>query len=214
YEYAMRERNRLLALGRSDAQWLEALERKMAETGIAIAAARLHTVEHINGVMQASPLSFPKAVLALHGLAEGRLSGGEAALSVEHAMAEALARSRVQDAAAGRALAGAHRSELTVTHAQKQVEAATCSTGEQKALLLSIVLAEARAAGVWGKPLPVLLLDEALSHLDAARRAELFHEIEALGTQAWLTGTELSLFEGMRDNTLVFRVEQGRVIAL
>lgn len=211
YDYAMRERNRLLYERRGDAQWLSTLERKMAETSVAIAAARLDTVAHLNAVMRGSQLSFPKAELALAGFVESRLMNAETALAIEEALAATLAASRVDDAQSGRSSQGAHRSELSVTHLAKNMEAALCSTGEQKALLLAIALAEARAGAIWHGRSPILLFDEVAAHLDAQKRAELFEEIHDVGAQAWMTGTDVELFQGMRDMAPIFRVENGVV---
>lgn len=216
YEQAMRERNRLLAqqrqgAGRADPFWLEALERKMAEGAVAIAAARLQAVSQLGDAIMQSTRSFPKAHLALSGDAEDALSQGEPALAVESSLAAALAAARGLDGASGRASVGAHRSRLSVTHAEKNMEAARCSTGEQKALLLAITLAEARAGAKWHARVPILLLDEVVAHLDPVRREELFQEIHDVGAQTWMTGTDTHLFEGMRDTAGVFRVENGRV---
>ncbi len=208
YEYAMRERNRLLSMGRADPHWLSSLESKLAEQASAIALARLSTAAHLNEVMHASPLSFPKAELGLSGFAEDALSRGEPALHVEQALAEALEKARGADAQTGRTSIGTHRSELTVTHVGKNMEAALCSTGEQKALLLAMVLAEARAGQLWHGRVPVVLLDEVVAHLDAQKRSELFEEITALGAQVWMTGTDSSLFSGL-ENARFFRVSAG-----
>jgi len=209
YEYAMRERNRLLSAGRADPHWLDALERKLAENACAIAGARLEAIAHLNQSMRESPRSFPKAALALSGFADDRLIAGEKALVIEDALAQALAHARPQDAVTGRTSLGAHRSELTVTHAAKNMEAAFCSTGEQKVLLLSIVLAEARVGAAWRGRVPLLLLDEVAAHLDATRRAELFEEIQSIGAQAWMTGTDAHLFEEMLGKSALFRVENA-----
>lgn len=211
YEFAMRERNRLLQMGRADPHWLDALEQTMAETGAAIAGARLHTAEHINHAIAHSPLSFPKAHITIHGVMEDALQIGEAAVAAEEAFRKTLAATRPVDAAAGRTLSGPHRSEMRVTHTGKQMPAESCSTGEQKALLLSIVLAQARSGARWHGVVPVLLLDEVVTHLDAARRAELFEEICAIGAQVWMTGTDAALFEGMHSRAQFFAVREGVV---
>ena len=216
YEYAMRERNRLLShsgfsAGRADPQWLDTLERKLAETATAIGAARLDAATHLNQSMEVSPRSFPKAALTLSGFAEDRLAAGEKAILIEEALAAALHNTRAHDAQSGRTSLGAHRSELTVMHCMKHMEAAFCSTGEQKALLLSIVLAEARVSTAWRKRAPLLLLDEVAAHLDSIRRAELFEEIQAIGVQAWMTGTDRYLFEEMHGKACIFQVENGVV---
>lgn len=208
YEYAMRERNRLLADARgADTHWLTSLERKMAETGAAIAHARLEAINHINHVMQASPLSFPKAALSIAGFTEDALARGDVALQAEDALAEALERNRREDAGAGRTLIGVHRSALTVLHLGRNMEAEFCSTGEQKALLLALTLAEARASARWHHRVPVLLLDEVAAHLDKAKRRELFDELSDIGAQAWMTGTDEALFDGI--DARRWRVEAG-----
>ncbi|NBO20073.1 MAG: DNA replication/repair protein RecF, partial [Proteobacteria bacterium] len=211
YEYAMRERNRLLSQYRPDEVWLDALEQTMAETGAAIAQARLLAAEHINLAIQASPLSFPKADLSIRGPVEDLLSQGMAAVAAEEAFKGQLRAARGQDAAAGRTLSGVHRSELGVIHIIKQMPAENCSTGEQKALLLSIVLAQARAGAQWKGVVPVLLLDEVVAHLDATRRLELFEEICQIGAQSWMTGTDASLFAGLEGEAQYFHVENGTV---
>ncbi len=211
YEFAMRERNKLLQTGYGDANWLDALEQTMAETTAAIADARLRTIEGINHTMQASTLSFPKAHLAVAGFMEDRLLT-ETAIQAENALKESLARGRVQDAAAGRALVGPHRSELRVTHIEKQMLAGACSTGEQKALLLSIVLAQARHSAHKKGLVPVLLFDEVAAHLDAIRRLELFEEICQIGAQTWMTGTDANLFADLREKAEFFQVDNGNVM--
>lgn len=213
FEYAMRERNRLLSQGRTDPHWLDALEARMSESTLAITHARLQAVAHLNEVMRASPLSFPKAHMQLAGLAETLLGEGMTALGAEHALADALRESRCEDAASGRSSHGAHKSELTVMHLGKQMEAALCSTGEQKALLLAIVLAEARAGSIWHGRVPLMLLDEVIAHLDPDKRAELYAEILHTRAQAWMTGTDAALFSGLNDAAQLFAVEDARVAA-
>ena len=213
YEFAMRERNKLLQNGRFDPIWLDALEQTMAETGAAIAQARLHTIEHINDAIVRSPLSFPKAHLSIIGIVENKLALGAAAVQAEEEFRAVLRGNRGQDAASGRTLTGTHRSEMNVIHVIKQMPAASCSTGEQKALLLSIVLAQARAGAQWHGVVPVLLLDEVVAHLDSRRRLELFEEICQIGAQTWMTGTDASLFAGLEGKAQYFQVENGHVIA-
>ena len=212
YEFAMRERNKLLSHPRSDEVWLDALEQTMAETGTAIASARLHTVEHINHAIAESPLSFPKAFISISGIVEDLLKLETPAVQIEQDFKRILHSGRVQDAAAGRTLSGPHRSAMRVIHVEKQMPAETCSTGEQKALLLSIVLAEARAGARWHGVVPVLLLDEVVAHLDVKRRAELFEEIAQIGAQVWMTGTDPGLFDGMGKKSRFFRVENGSIL--
>lgn len=213
YEFAMRERNKLLETG-GDARWLDTLEQTMAKTAVAIASARLATVSNINTTMEASPLSFPKARLTVEGLAENRLAAGDPAAQVEEALRHTLEKGRARDAAAGRALEGAHRSELKVFHREKNAAAESCSTGEQKAILLSIVLAQARFSALEKRVVPVLLLDEVAAHLDAIKRFELFEEICQIGTQAWMTGTDAGLFKELKGKAQFLKVENGTIFSL
>lgn len=210
YEFAMRERNKLLETG-GDARWLNTLEKTMAETAASIASARLRTVADINTTMEASPLSFPKAKLTARGLAEDRLAVGESLAQVEEAIRITLEKGRAADAAAGRALAGAHRSELKVFHREKNAAAEACSTGEQKAILLSIVLAQARFSAMEKGVVPVLLLDEVSAHLDMIKRFELFEEICQIGAQAWMTGTDEKLFADLKGKATFFQITGGHI---
>lgn len=198
YERAMRERQRLLSDDVRDPAWLSALEREMAAHGAAVAAARVETVARLKAAIAARAESpFPMALVALEGELEAAFAAGEPSAVVEDRFAESLRQSRGRDAAAGRALAGPHRSDLLVRHAEKDMPAALSSTGEQKALLLGIVIAHVRAlAQDLGAGPALLLVDEAGAHLDPARRAALAEELLALPGQAWLTGVEASLFEG------------------
>jgi DNA replication and repair protein RecF len=202
YEAAMRARNKLLAEPETaDPAWLAALEAGMAEHGAAIAAARARGV----GALAACLASEPEGPFARAGLA---LEGWPAA--DEPAFATELRAGRGRDAAAGRTLAGPHRSDLVVTHLGKSQPADRCSTGEQKALLLGIVLAHAGlVAERVGRP-PVLLLDEVAAHLDPIRRAALFERLTATGGQVWMTGTERALFDGL-DAARWLAVRQGAV---
>lgn len=211
YEHAMRERNKLLETGSRDAAWLDTLEQTMVETSSAIAHARLAIVEGINHAISASPLSFPKARLSVEGFAEEKLAAGEPSLRVEEALKHALETGRRADAAAGRALAGAHKSAFKVFHLGKLMPAEACSTGEQKALLLSIVLAEARFMALKKGRVPVLLLDEVAAHLDAIKRFELFEEICQIGAQAWMTGTDHGLFKELKGKAQFFKVENNAI---
>lgn len=212
YDYAMRERNKLLQYGRADANWLDTLEQKMAECGAAIAIARLSTCEHINHTIAASKLSFPKAHVDVVGFAEDLIKNERAAIEVENYIRNALVGSRNQDAASGRTMVGTHRSELFVTHMDKNMQAENCSMGEQKALLLSIVLAQARSGARWHGVTPIILLDEVAGHLDAVKRSELFEEICSLGAQVWMTGTDAHLFDGLQGKAQFFAVNDGNIL--
>ena len=189
YEAATRARNKLLAEPDSaDPAWLAALEAGMAEHGAAIAEARARTVTALSERLAAQPKGpFARAGIALNGWAPAT-SDAQTALAIE------LRNGRGRDAAAGRALAGPHRSDLAVTHLDKAMPAELCSTGEQKALLLGIVLAHADLIAEARGARPILLLDEVAAHLDPTRRAALFSRLQAAGGQSWMTGTEAGLF--------------------
>lgn len=208
YEQVMRERNRLLETGNRDKNWLNALEHKMAEHGIAIAVARGHTTEHLNNAMLLSGHAFPRAHITLSDMVEDALKNGSA-LAAENAFRELLAANRAQDAGAGRTLAGIHRTQVEVVHNEKNQEAEHCSTGEQKALLVSIILAQARAGARWHGNVPALLLDEVATHLDVTRRRALFDEITEIGAQTWLTGTDRKTFDELKAQHL--SIENGNV---
>jgi DNA replication and repair protein RecF len=211
YEHAMRERARLLRLGPRDPGWLGALESEMAETGIGIAAARAATVERLNRALGSREKAgaFPSAHLELEGDVDRMLAEkGEPAVD---ALRTALEGTRHRDAELRRTTVGPHASDLAARHAEKRMNARDCSTGEQKALLIAIVLADAwEMAQARGGHAPLLLLDEIAAHLDARRRAALFEEILALGAQAWVTGTDPELFEGLADRADIFFVEAGQ----
>jgi DNA replication and repair protein RecF len=212
YDYAMRERNKLLALGRGDKIWLDALEQTMAETASATALARITTADHINHTIASSPLSFPKAFVEARGFVEDLLKAGSSALEAENALKTALAEGRGRDGAAGRTLVGTHRSELCVTHLGKNMPAQNCSMGEQKAMMLSIILAQARAGSQWHGVTPIILLDEVAGHLDSLKRSELFEEITEIKAQTWMTGTDFSQFADLQGKAQFFKVENGAII--
>jgi DNA replication and repair protein RecF len=193
YEQALRERARLLRSSAAEAAWLAALEDTMARHGVAIAAARRDLVGRLAQACGAGSGPFPVAGLALDGEAEVALEG-QAALVVEDGLRARFAEARSRDAATGGASTGPHRSDLRVGHLERGLPAALCSTGEQKALLISIVLAHARLLALHRSAPPLLLLDEIAAHLDKARRRALFDEILGLGVQAWLTGTDAAVF--------------------
>jgi DNA replication and repair protein RecF len=208
YEKALRERMRLLTDGPADAAWLDALEARMAEAGALMADARARTLAALSAeIATRGERPFPLATLSLTGEWERLAIAGCAFAEIEGRLAAALAAARDRDAAAGRALTGPHRGDLAVVHAEKDRAAAECSTGEQKALILNLVLAQAARLARADGPAPILLLDEVAAHLDARRRAALFDEIEALGLQAFLTGTDEMLFDGLRGRAQGFAVE-------
>ena len=206
YETAMRERARLLKYGPRDPAWLDGLEAEMTETGIAIAAARAEGVARLSKALEARGLAgaFPSAHLTLIGDADTILA--ESA-DVTAEFRERFTHARLRDAEAGRTTFGPHRSDLAVRHVQKRNDAAECSTGEQKALLIAIVLAHAwESSHMREGRAPILLLDEIAAHLDSKRRAALFEEIIALGAQAWMTGTDMEMFAPLKTKADLFAV--------
>lgn len=211
YEHALRERARLLKSGRGDRAWFEALEDSMARHGVAIADARLAMVERLQHACEVAEGPFPKARLALDGAVERWLGEGHPALTVEDRLRERLAESRQLDAEAGGAAVGPHRSDLAVQHAAKGVAAGLCSTGEQKALLIAILLAHARLQSLERGSPPLLLLDEVAAHLDAERRAALYREILDMRAQAWLTGTDVADFRGLESAAQFFTIHDGGI---
>lgn len=210
YERVTRERLKLLRDGGGDDAWLTALEGRMAEATVAIAAARREAVMRLRGALAAGIGPFPRAELTVRGLAEDLL-GEHAAVEVEGRLQALLRRSRPADRDANRTQEGAHRADLEVVHLAKGLPAALCSTGEQKALLVAVVLADARLQAVHRGAPPLLLLDEVAAHLDETRREALFDEILALGSQAWMTGTDRALFERLTGKALFLGVAQGKV---
>jgi len=199
YEAAMRARNKLLGEERPDDAWLTALEARMAEHGTALAEARASTVAALGERLAMAPDGpFARATLAL--------VGGEIA-----DLARDLAQGRARDAAAGRTLTGPHRTDLVVTHAGKNQPAALCSTGEQKALLIGLILAHADLVAAQTDRRPILLLDEVAAHLDPSRRAALFGRLADAGGQVWMTGTEPALFAEIGDASSRFEVVGGAV---
>ncbi len=196
YETALRERSRLLRDGTRDPAWLTALEATMAEKAVAIAAARRETVARLASALAEAEGAFPRADLGLAGDAEAWLDD-LAAVEVEERLAARLSADRGQDAETGGAKVGAHRTDLAVAHGSNGMPASLCSSGEQKALLISVVLAHARLVRLAVGCGPLLLLDEVTAHLDAARRAALFERLLELGLQAWVTGSDPEAFEGL-----------------
>ena len=210
YEHSLRERARLLKGGRYDPAWLNVLEERMAQDGVTMAEARKRTVALLNQACAQGIGPFPAAQLAVTGDVEDSLDslGGPEA---EAKLQKALAATRRQDAERGGATVGVHRSDLRVRHGDKNEPAEHCSTGEQKAVLVAIVLGQARIqADLRGLP-PILLLDEVTAHLDQSRRAALFDELCALRAQSWLTGTDDSLFSEMGERGQFFRVHDAVV---
>jgi DNA replication and repair protein RecF len=215
YDRAMRERQRLLSDRVFDDTWLGGLEREMSAHGAAIAAARVETLQRLQEAIDARPDgAFPKAILSLDGLLEARFERGAKSADVEEDFAALLREVRGRDSGAGRALDGPHRSDLLARHAAKDMPADQCSTGEQKALLVGLTLAQARAlSNDPGAGASLILIDEAAAHLDSVRRAALFDELLANPGQAWLTGTDENLFEAFGARAQRFEVKDGVVSA-
>jgi DNA replication and repair protein RecF len=212
----MQQRNRLLAEDVHDNARFEGFERIMAETGVAIAAARGSAVAELAAAILARRdgavgAAFPWAELAVEGALEAALAT-RAAIDVEDDYCRLLAHARERDRAAGRTLDGPHRSDLMVGHGPKDMPAKVCSTGEQKALLVGLVLAHADLVGRRRQgAAPILLLDEITAHLDPLRRAALFEEVLGLGSQAWMSGTDREAFATLTDRAQFWRVEDGQI---
>ncbi len=207
YEKAMRERNRLLKDGQRDAGWYAALETQMARAGAEIHANRMAALEQLVSAQAEAETSFPTATLTLIH------PEGSDALMDETSLLDAFAQSRSRDLMAGRTLTGPHRADLFAEYTAKGVPARDCSTGEQKALLVSLILANARALKAQVGAPPILLLDEVAAHLDADRRAALYDEICALGAQAWMTGTGAELFTALGDRAMYLQVTEENAIS-
>jgi DNA replication and repair protein RecF len=212
YEQALRERAKLLREGPYDVAWLDALEESMARHGVAIAAARRDVTSRLDAACAAGVAGFPAASLAVIGTVETALAE-RPALAVEDESRARLAASRRQDAESGGVAAGPHRSDLAVRHAGTGVVAAQCSTGEQKALLIAILLANCRLQAALRGVAPIMLLDEIVAHLDRERRRALFAELLALRAQAWLTGTDAESFAELRDAAQFLRVVDATIAA-
>ena len=214
YEQAVRGRQRLLRDNAGDAAWLSILEETIASAGIALAAARRDAVARLEAALLSSDaagsLPFPRAGLELVGEVDAWLTEGPA-LAAEDRLRVALAAARGRDGSAGRTEHGPHRTDLRVSHIDKNMPAARCSTGEQKALLIAIVLAHAHLLTLDRGAAPVLLLDEVAAHLDDSRRAALAARILDLGAQAWLTGTDESLFDNFRGAAQFLQVADASV---
>ncbi|WP_425336134.1 DNA replication/repair protein RecF [Sinorhizobium numidicum] len=211
FDRAMRSRNRLLAEFRPDPAWLSAIEREMAGLGVSMALARQEMLGLLTALVERSQSdgTFPSASLSLAGfLDEFHVVP---AYDLEERYLAMLQEGRSRDAAAGRTLDGPHRSDLMIRHREKDMEAERCSTGEQKALLVGLVLAHARLVGDMTGHAPILLLDEIAAHLDEGRRRALFGLVDGLGGQAFMTGTDKSMFSAIGDRGLFLTVANGRV---
>lgn len=222
YEKAMRERNALLEQGRADPAWLDAIEGRMAEHGAQVMINRAQVLDTLQmGIARRPEGHFPKALLGLEGPEASVTTDKDAAHDVLALdLRSALMDGRRRDMGAGRTLSGPHRADLTVIHAPTGTPARDASTGQQKALLIGLILASASALSAAARATdgqgaaPLLLLDEAAAHLDADRRAALFDELCATGGQAWLTGTEAFLFEAFGERAARAEVRDGSAVML
>jgi DNA replication and repair protein RecF len=212
-ERALRSRNRLLEEPRPDSHWLDAIEHETAELAVAVAALRAETVGRLQAALAArhDPASaFPAGRIALDGWMEA-LVPQHPAVEIEDRYRAVLRDNRARDAAAGRTLDGPHLTDLNVIYAPKNIPAADASTGEQKALLIGLILAHAGLLAEMSGFAPVLLLDEVIAHLDPARRNALYAELEKLGAQVWMTGADPAAFAEIKNRAQVFQVTPGRV---
>jgi DNA replication and repair protein RecF len=212
-ERSLRSRNRLLEDARADTHWLDAIEHETAQLAVAVAAMRSETVTRLQAALTARVEGsvFPTANITLDGWMEIELLS-EPALAVEDRYRAILREARLRDAAAGRTLDGPHLTDLNVIYAPKNMPAKDASTGEQKALLIGLVLAHAGLVAQMTGITPLLLLDEVVAHLDPGRRAALFDELERLGAQVWMTGADPLAFTAVASRAQIFDVEAGRVL--
>jgi len=211
-ERSLRSRNRLLEDQRPDAHWLDAVEHETAELAVAVASLRVETVRRLDDVLaRRKGSAFPPAEIALDGWME-QLVPGHPAADIEERYRAVLRDNRARDAAAGRTLDGPHLTDLKVVYAAKRIAAADASTGEQKALLIGLVLAHARLIADMSGFAPVLLLDEVVAHLDPSRRVALHGELAQLGAQAWLTGADPALFAEIDGAAAMVDVSSGRLV--
>jgi DNA replication and repair protein RecF len=216
YENAMSQRSKVLRDNEQpDENWLKALEANMAQTGVAIAAARLSFMQYLQAACDATDEMhaefFPKALVRARGTIEELLQNAPA-VEVEDMFRYQLHRTRLQDAQFGGSATGPHKSDMEVVYAAKAMPADHCSTGEQKALLVGILLAHSRMIEAERGAAPILLLDEVAAHLDSERRARLFSILLSLTSQVWLTGTDDDMFSSLRNNAQFFKVSQGTVL--
>ena len=215
-ERLLRERNRLNGEDYAEARWLDSVEAQLAQTAVAVAAARNDAIAAVRSFIESTRTRapdhlFPWADVVVDGELEQQLID-RPAVQIEDEYRTILRDSRGLDRAAGRTLRGPHRADLLVSHGPRQMQARLCSTGEQKALLVGLVLAQARAVReTFDGVAPLLLLDEIAAHLDEVRRAALMEELLELGCQTWMTGTDRQLFEAASSRTEIYEVADGTV---
>jgi DNA replication and repair protein RecF len=215
YERTMRERNKLISEqgSRADSAWLSALEARMAEHGVAVAIRRLDFASQLAGQLELQTDGpFPAATLAIDGWVEGLLADGNSAVDAESEFKARLKASRSQEMSVGRSASiGVHKTDLVVTHQTKNMPAELCSTGEQKALLIALIIANAKLQTMLRGQAPIMLLDEVAAHLDHSRRVGLFDILSSLGSQCWLTGTDRSIFAGIEKQTEFYSIQDGKI---
>ena len=212
-ERSLRSRNRLLEDPQPDGHWLDAIEHETAELAVAVAAARADAVSRLDAALAARrdwTADFPSAGISLDGWMEALLPN-HAAVEIEDRYRAVLKDNRARDAAAGRTLDGPHLTDLKVMYEAKGIDARDASTGEQKALLIGLILAQASLVAAQTAIAPVLLLDEVIAHLDPQRRATLFAALQRLGAQVWMTGADPAAFADIAASTQIFAVEAGRL---
>jgi DNA replication and repair protein RecF len=210
YDYAQRERSRLLKEGQMDDRWLSVLEETFSQEAVAITVHRLDFTKQLTDYGQNNVTSFPSFSLQTHGLVENWIQESPA-LVVEEKIQKHLKENRQNDALTGGTKIGPHQSEIPVINLDYNLPAEVCSTGEQKALLLSLMLAQCRLQAFTCTMKPILLLDEVVAHLDQTRRQHLFEEIVALGVQAWLTGTDSQIFQPLVGLAHFFEINNATV---
>lgn len=218
YENALRQRSKILQDGEGEPAWLDGLERDMADTAVAIAASRLDFVYRLNAASQKFSQSgilksFPMGTINAIGFVEQLLQQRLSATQVEERFMVSLVRSRKEDSFRGGAKEGPHKTDFGVQHLAKNMPADQCSTGEQKALLVGVILAYAQMVREEKQMMPVLLLDEIAAHFDAKRRDELYELLDAMGGQVWMTGTEKQIFGNLPKNTQFLSVDNGKIAA-
>jgi len=213
YEKSMRDRNRLLEGYSPDPVWLDGIEGQLAGYGAAIAIARTELVELLGNMVEKTirdKTPFPDAQVTLDGVLESEVGFGSA-LDLEDRYREMLREGRILDKSAGRTLIGPHRTDLLVRHGPKDMPAKLCSTGEQKALLVGMVLAHAQLVAEISDMPPILLLDEVAAHLDEVRRTALFDLLDTFDCQAWMSGTDMNMFSALGERAQMFTVKEGTI---
>lgn len=210
YETNIRERLKLIREYKFDEDWVNVIERNLASLSASIAASRNQTIEYLQQAIEFNSTKFPKGKLSIIGEVEELISKYPA-LEVEEILKKKYKEQRRNDAESGRTNLGIHRSDLQVFHLNKKMNAGFCSTGEQKALLITIILAEARARIRWRDSIPILLLDEIVAHLDIERKDQLIEELQSIGGQCFLTGTDLEIFNDIKNTAQFLSISNQRV---